>query len=69
MEPKLTGFCVGCNGYSTELVPRVARNNNTGSITLGLFCPECLKRFKLFPYEDDRRPEKEVKRDDNINVP
>lgn len=56
MEPKLTGFCTGCNGFSTELVPRVVRNNNTGSITLGLFCPECLKRFKLFPYKDDMTP-------------
>ena len=53
MEPKQTGFCTGCNGYSMELVLRVVINNNTGGITLALFCPECLKRFKLFPYEEE----------------
>ena len=53
MEPEYAGFCRGCNGYSEHLMIRPVRNNLTGTLEFGLFCPECRKRFGLSPYDKD----------------
>ena len=37
---------------------RFAVNNNTKTFEMDLFCPECMERFGLFPYEkklEDRK--------------
>ena len=47
MEPKLEGFCRGCNAYSKELQVCIAKNNNTDRVEVNKFCPECRARFKL----------------------
>ena len=53
MEPNYEGFCDGCNCYSDHLHIRIVRNNNTGNIETRRFCTECMKRFRLFPYDND----------------
>lgn len=58
MEPEYAGFCRGCNGFSTHLKMRFAVNNNTKTFEMDLFCPECMERFGLFPYEKKLEGEK-----------
>lgn len=53
MEPEYSGFCRGCNSYSEHLMLRPFRNNLTGTLEVSHFCPECRKRFGLFPYAKD----------------
>lgn len=53
MEPEYVGFCRGCNGFSEHLYLRPVKNNNTGSLEVSFFCPECRKRFGLYPYNKE----------------
>ena len=50
MEPEYEGFCRACNGYSTHLKVRIARNNHTGELVTGRFCDDCIHRYQLYPY-------------------
>lgn len=51
MESEYEGFCRGCNGFSVHLKLRPVVNKNTRTHELDLFCPECMERFGLFPYD------------------
>lgn len=47
MEPEYTGFCRVCNGFSEHLKIRSVKNNNTGTLEVSMFCPECRRRFGI----------------------
>lgn len=54
MELKFTGFCTGCNCFSKQLKLRPVKNNNTGSLEVGMFCNSCIERFGIYPYDKDK---------------
>lgn len=56
MEPEYDGFCRGCNGFSLHLKIRPVKNNNTGTLEVSLFCPDCMKRFGIWPYDKELLP-------------
>ena len=60
MEPEYTGFCRGCNGYSEHLKARPVKNNNTGTLEVSMFCPECRLRFGVFPYDKREMPDAKI---------
>ena len=54
MEPEYVGFCRGCNGFSEHLCIRPVINNNSEHLEVSLFCPDCRKRFGLYPYHKEQ---------------
>lgn len=60
MEPEYEGFCRGCNGFSLHLKIRPVKNNNTGTLEVSLFCPDCMKRFGIFPYDKGLLPKQDA---------
>ena len=39
---------------------RPVKNNNTGTLEVSMFCPECRKRFGIFPYDKREMPDNRI---------
>ena len=35
----------------------LVKNNNTGTLEISMFCPECMLRFGIFPYDKREMPD------------